>query len=134
MTELTLTDDKMCFACGENNPKGLRLKFTLHPDKSITTEFTPQKEHQGFKNIVHGGIIAVILDETMANLNWKLKKSSLTGQLEVRFKSPAFTGEKLICKANIVKEDKRIIHNQATLKTTDSRLIALANAKCVKIC
>lgn len=133
MEELNLTDDKMCFACGENNQSGLKLRFSLHKNNTITTEFIPQKEHQGLKNIVHGGIISVILDETMANLNWKLGKSTLTGQLEVKFKSPALTGEKLICKASIVKEDKRIIYNQALLTTTDSRVIASANAKCVKI-
>ncbi len=133
MKELPLEDDQMCFACGQNNQFGLRLKFFLHKDNTLTAEFMPLKEHQGFKNLVHGGIISLILDEVMANLNWKLGKSTLTAQLEVRFKSPAKIGKKLLCKGSIVKEDKKIIYNQASLTTEDSKVIALAKAKCVRI-
>lgn len=133
MGKITLEDDQMCFACGKNNLNGLKLRFALQKDATLTTEFIPQKEHQGFRGLVHGGIITLILDETMANLNWKLGKSSLTGQLEVRFKSPAKIGEKLFCKGSIVKEDKNIIYNQAILTTNDSKIIAFAKAKCVKI-
>ncbi len=133
MGKLSLEDDQMCFACGQNNQLGLKLKFTLRKDNTLATEFIPRKEHQGFKDVVHGGIIALILDETMANLNWKLGKSTLTGQMEVRFKTPAKIGEKLFGVGKIVKEDKRIVYNEAVLTTADSRVIALATAKCVKI-
>ncbi|HDZ76677.1 MAG TPA: hypothetical protein ENH41_01165, partial [Candidatus Omnitrophica bacterium] len=60
--KIVLEDDKMCFACGVNNPSGLKLKFCLKSDSpqtrlpaKIETRFTPAKIYQGFNNIVHGG-------------------------------------------------------------------------------
>ncbi len=133
MEKPALEDDHMCFACGKNNPSGLKLKFFLHADNTLTAEFIPQKDYQGFRNLVHGGVISLILDEAMANLNWKLGKSTLTGQLEVRFKNPAKIGERLFCKARIISEDKKIVYNEAVLTTDNSKIVAIAKAKCVKI-
>jgi acyl-coenzyme A thioesterase PaaI-like protein len=32
----------------------------------VKASFTPNPEHQGFHDVVHGGIISTILDEAMA--------------------------------------------------------------------
>ncbi len=34
----------------------------------MRTIWTPRKEHQGFKDIVHGGLVATVLDEVMVRL------------------------------------------------------------------
>ena len=71
----------MCFACGSKNPIGLKLKFSLDDNNVMRTQFTPQKVHQGYKNVVHGGIIALILDEVMVNLLWKLGRPVVSAQM-----------------------------------------------------
>src|SRR5207249_10688825 len=44
-----LEDDGMCFCCGAKNPIGLKLQFEMLADRRMRTEWTPRKEHQGFK-------------------------------------------------------------------------------------
>ena len=46
----------MCFACGQENPIGLKLRFTWD-GQTAHAEFTPTELHQGWWGIVHGGII-----------------------------------------------------------------------------
>lgn len=131
--KIKLEDDKMCFACGTNNAAGLKLRFKILPDRTIETEFTPQKIHQGFNNIVHGGIISLILDETMLNLLWKTNKPAVTASLGVDFKKPAKVGERLIFKAHIEKEKGKIIHARSQACLEDGTVIAESKAKCFRM-
>ena len=53
-----------CFVCGESNAAGLKLRFETD-GRIVRTRFHPRPEHAGFKGVVHGGIIATVLDEVM---------------------------------------------------------------------
>ncbi|MFP4496832.1 MAG: PaaI family thioesterase, partial [Vulcanimicrobiota bacterium] len=64
---MDLTDDRYCFACGPENPIGLNMKLNYKQNK-VTVEFIPKKEHQGWHNMVHGGILFTLMDEAMAKL------------------------------------------------------------------
>ena len=133
MNNLKLEDDQMCFACGLKNPHGLKLDFELDKDNCMRTEFTPQKIHQGFKDIVHGGIIALILDEVMLNLIWKQGKPAVTGKMDVKFKSPCRVGETLHFYGKIKEEEDKIIHTEATAQDKSGKVMATASAKCFKL-
>ena len=90
---LELTDDRMCFGCGVKNRRGLKLAFDLDRGaRRIRTDWTPTREFQGYAGIVHGGILALILDELLGNLLWGLKKPSVTAEFMVRFRRPARVG------------------------------------------
>jgi acyl-coenzyme A thioesterase PaaI-like protein len=99
----------------------------------METKFRPEKVHQGFNNIVHGGIISLILDEIMLNLLWRIGKPSLTASLEISFKKPAMVGETLIFKAKIERERKKLIYTKAEAYLEDGVLIAEARAKCFRM-
>lgn len=60
----TLPGYRKCFVCGKDNPIGLNITFFKDKDK-IRAEFIPESKHQGYKGIVHGGILFSILDEIM---------------------------------------------------------------------
>lgn len=54
-----------CFACGRNNPFGLKLEwFNNYDEKQVETTFTLDDNYCSYPGTVHGGIIATILDET----------------------------------------------------------------------
>lgn len=127
--KLKLEDDFYCFVCGKNNNSGLKLKFDLQADR-LKTEFIPEKIHQGFANIVHGGIIATVLDEVMLNLLFKKNILAVTAQLEVRFRKAANVGEKLIFESRLVERKGRLIETSAEAKNKNGELIADAKAKC----
>jgi uncharacterized protein (TIGR00369 family) len=123
----------MCFACGANNKQGLRLHFE-HPEPGrLTSSVIFQKHHQGYKNIVHGGMMAVVLDEMMVNLAWIEEKPSVTGELTIRLKKPAKVGEKILLEGRILRENARILYAEATAKDSGGGLIAEARGTCVRI-
>ena len=124
----------MCFGCGGKNTHGLRLSFSLDPaHKKITTTWIPLKEHQGYADIVHGGMTAVVLDELIGNLLWKQGTPAVTAELTVRFRKPAHVGRPLSCEAHLVESAGRVYRLKATAKNLQGELIAEAEARCVQM-
>jgi uncharacterized protein (TIGR00369 family) len=126
-----LEDDHYCFVCGEENPSGLRLKFSFNEGK-ILTEFTPQKIHQGYKDIVHGGIISTIIDEAMVKAALMQGMPAVTAEITVRFRNPLVAGERAIVEAKIIKVNRKIIETTAVAKKEDGTPIAEGSAKLVR--
>lgn len=56
-------NSKHCFVCGLSNPAGLRLRFYNTGAGEVTAEFSLPEQYQGYPGIVHGGIVASMLDE-----------------------------------------------------------------------
>jgi len=52
-----------CFACGLENPSGLRLRFYDNSKDQVFAYFTIEPTHAGYPGMAHGGIVAAILDE-----------------------------------------------------------------------
>ena len=127
----TLEDDHYCFVCGEENPSGLHLKFTLC-DGKVKTEFVPQKIFQGYKDIVHGGIIAAILDEAMVKAAFMQGTQAVTAEITIRFKNPLMAGEKAVVEAHILRTNKKIIEPAAIIKKPDNTPVAEGHAKLLR--
>ena len=128
---MNLEDDHYCFVCGEENPSGLHLKFSVNKGK-IRTEFVPRKIHQGYKNVVHGGIISTLLDEAMVKAALMQGMPAVTAEITVRFRAPLMAGEKVIVEAEIKKMNKKIIETSAIMKKEDDTVIAEAHAKLLR--
>jgi uncharacterized protein (TIGR00369 family) len=133
LSELKLVDDGgWCFACGENNPIGLKLKFEKL-DGNYIAKFTPQKEHQGYEGITHGGIVSTLLDEAMARFAWAEGYSTVTAEMTVRFKRPARTGVELTLTGKITGEERRTVLCMAQATDPDGNVVAEATARLVKV-
>jgi acyl-coenzyme A thioesterase PaaI-like protein len=91
---IDLIDDDYCFGCGRQNPVGLRLDFSLEGEE-YTCSFTAGREHQGYRGIVHGGIISTLMDEVMGRFLILKGLSVVTVKLEVSFRKPVPVGEPL---------------------------------------
>ncbi len=98
----------MCFACGPENPIGLKIQFHVDGDE-CTAEFTPDKNHVGFQNTVHGGIIYTALDDATANILYQQGRKAHTARCEIRYRQPCAVGEKLHVKGWIESERRRLI-------------------------
>jgi len=114
----------LCFGCGRNNSSGLQLNF--HWDgKTARAEFTPSRFHQSWPGIVHGGIIATMLDEAMGYATQLSGVSDfLTAAIQVNFKRPALVGEALVVTGSIIGKGKRSIKVEATVTLPDGTLVA----------
>jgi uncharacterized protein (TIGR00369 family) len=133
MSELTLTDDRWCFACGEKNPSGLRLAFFPGGDGALRTSFTFRREHQGYTGIVHGGLVGLILDEIMLNLAWRTGLKAVTAALELRFKKAVRVGERVDFSGRITGRNGRLVHAEAEARDAKGDLVATAKAKCLVV-
>lgn len=85
---------KMCFLCGVDNPIGLHLSFSTDGEQ-VWTEFTPTAVYQGWPGVVHGGILAALLDETMGRVAFLRKEWMVTVKMEVTYRQPVPPGQPL---------------------------------------
>lgn len=118
----------MCFACGTDNPIGLKIEFKVVAGR-CTAEFTPGENHVGYENTVHGGIIYSCLDDVMANVLYLQNRKAHTAKCEVRYRQALEVGQTIRLGAWIESERRRlvILKSEARLKADDS-LVAEAEA------
>ncbi len=100
--------DQYCFACGKENPIGLKLKFEHNPE-GVLTNFMPVREFQGFVNILHGGIIVTLMDEAMAHAIIAKGYQGVTARMEVKFEKPVVMHERVEVRGQILWEKRKII-------------------------
>lgn len=123
-----------CFVCGESNPLGLKLRF--HTDgQTVTTRFTPRPEHIGFKGVVHGGLLATVLDEIMV---WacavRTRQFAFCAELSVRFQNPIAPGQEVLVSSELVENRRnRIFEMQAAVRAADGLPLAEATGKYMPI-
>jgi uncharacterized protein (TIGR00369 family) len=83
-------DKNQCFGCSITNPAGLKLTFE-EEDGKLYASWDPLPHFQGYINVLHGGIIATLLDEVGA---WCIYitagTSGVTSSLTVRYLKPVY--------------------------------------------
>ncbi len=129
--DLKKTDN--CFVCGRANAVGLRAEFEIDARRrSIRGRFTPRPEHEGWQGIVHGGIIASLLDEAMVKLAAHLGIAAVSAEMTVKFKAPATPGADLVVRGRIVESRNRLILAESEILRGDV-VIAEATGKLLKL-
>ena len=81
-------DNDYCFACGALNPAGLQLVFE-RDGEVLCTRFRPSQFHQGWRDVLHGGVQATVFDDLMSNCLFRIHHlSAVTAELTTRFRRP----------------------------------------------
>lgn len=117
-----------CFVCGPDNPIGLNLEF-LTENGLTWTEFTADTKYEGYKGILHGGIIATILDEVMIKAAIAQDIVCVTAGMEIRFKAPAEIKSKFRCEARVLSVKGRLIETEGFMRDESGKVIAEATGK-----
>lgn len=93
-----------CFACGTNNPIGLNMNFYRMED-AVCSDITLGKNHEGWENMAHGGIISTLLDEVMSWTVLYFKKAFLvTRKMEIKYIKPVPLDMPLTARGKILAE------------------------------
>jgi acyl-coenzyme A thioesterase PaaI-like protein len=100
--------DNYCFACGCENPIGLRLRFEPIQE-GVRAYYTPTREFQGYSNMLHGGIITTLMDEAMAHAVIAKGYLAVTARLEVKFKKPVAMAAPLCLRGRVLLEKGKLI-------------------------
>lgn len=108
-----------CFACGPDNPKGLRMAFAIPVPGRAEIKWTPAGPYEGYPGILHGGVVSTVLDEAMSKAVTSEFKFVMTAELKVRFRAPVHSGALLSVTGWIVKRGKRLIEAEASILGPD---------------
>ncbi len=120
---MELQDDNYCFACGRENPVGLKMEF-IYDAGAVRVEFTPKKEHQGWGDVVHGGILFTLMDEAMARLLIDHGDSVVTSRMEIKFLRPAMVEQQLILEGKEDRREGKFIYTSSKLTNPRGKTVA----------
>ncbi len=94
MTRFSRPEAHRCFICGPANPIGMHLSFE-EEGAGVAAEFVPTDLHIGYEGLIHGGILAAVLDDAMANV-WAWRgQPAVTVSINLHFRKPVAPGERL---------------------------------------
>ena len=98
-----------CFACEPRNEYGLKMEFWEDGD-SIYSFWKPRQNFEGFPNVIHGGILATMMDEIACRFIFiKKKTSGVTIRLNIKYLKPVLLDDGEITLKASFKEEKRNI-------------------------
>ena len=117
-----------CVVCSGANPHGLGLKFEPDEDGGVSTVFLAHPTLEGYPGLVHGGVIASMLDGAMTNCLFAQGLVAVTGELNVRYCKPVLIGCQLRLRAWI-EEQHRPLHVMRAELTQEGCVKATASAK-----
>jgi len=124
-----LDDYDYCFACGVNNPIGLHMEVQYAPE-SARTCITLPRQFEGWKDIIHGGIVATLLDEIMAHAVLHHVGDAVTTALTVSYRSALKVDQQVEIIGRVKERNKRSVVAEAEMRSTDgAKLLAKAESR-----
>ena len=129
-------NSKMCFICGLENPVGLKLRIYQTEPGVIETNYTAPEHFQGYPGVLHGGIVATILDEISGRAQMgdpSAPRFMFTARLEVKYRKNVPTGKllKIIGKAG--RSKGKMAESWAGIYDEQSTLLAEANTMLINV-
>lgn len=125
-------NSRHCFVCGVENPIGLHLHFYQTAPGEVTADLNLPEIYQGYPGIVHGGVIAAMLDEAAGRSHMgpvEAPRFMFTAKLDVRYRKnvPVRQPLRLVGKAGPSKsrtaEAYSAIYDQAGTLLADADLL-----------
>lgn len=126
----SLPNSRSCFVCGLENPAGLQLKFETD-GRVVHGQWTPTHAHVGFKDTVHGGLTATLLDEVMT---WVCGVASgrfcYCAEMTVRYRRPLHPGATVRLRAELANDRRgRLLEARAEITDLQGTLLATGTGK-----
>jgi uncharacterized protein (TIGR00369 family) len=129
-----IRDDRTCFICGEKNPIGLKLRLRVDSDlgqSSADVKFP--EDFQGWAGVVHGGLVAAVLDEALIYAAGAKGIKCVTGEITVRYVKPTLTGVLYSLVGRLVEDQGRIVLAEGRLVDGEGQEVARASGKLFRV-
>ena len=128
---MQISDNKYCFVCGKNNPLGLKAELQVDREgQAASCQLAIPAEFQGWEGMVHGGVVATLLDEVCAYAGMTVPGQVVTGELKTRYHKPVPVAQLVTVSARVSERKRRTVLVDARLEM-DGELLASAVAKMV---
>ena len=116
-----------CVVCSPLNDKGLHLKFETNND-SVLAHFECDRACEGYPGMLHGGIIATILDGAMGNCLFARGQAAVTVEMTTRFRHPIYINRQATVHARLVRDADPLCLLEAEI-VQDGQLKATSKGK-----
>ena len=129
-------NSRHCFVCGVENKYGLHLRFYDTTEGEVIVETTVPEQFQGYPGIVHGGIVASLVDEALGRVHMGSPNDPrfmFTARLTVNYRKPVPTGQPIKVVAQALKSKRRSATSTAQVLGPDGELLAEAEAVLVNV-
>jgi len=121
--------DSACFVCGRLSKIGLKADFQT--DKVAGASRATVKlsaDYQGWHDVIHGGIVAALLDEACIYACLAKAEQAVTAELQIRYRKPVPVGAEAEVRGVLLDSSRKVWQASARL-TIDGTLYAEATAK-----
>jgi uncharacterized protein (TIGR00369 family) len=126
--------DNMCYGCGGANPSGLKLAFEQDDARQrIVGRFRLGEDYQGGSGYLHGGIIAVLLDEVMSKVCRFYNEHAVTADLRVEYLRPIPVDQEIIVEGFVARREGRQLYHEGEIRNEAGKLLARAQGRFVVI-
>lgn len=131
---MSLTGSKSishCYVCGPDNPLGLHVPFAPDGEMGSIGRYTARQEHCGWNGILHGGVTFALMDEAFGWSLYFRDIPAVTARAETRFHKPIPAGTRLVVKACVVKQRRRLFDAHAEVRVDGSEDTLLAECDAI---
>lgn len=129
-------NSRYCFLCGRDNPIGLKMSwYNDHNSNQIWSKVIIPEEFNSYPGIVHGGIVAALLDETAGRavlMDGDMEKLMVTARLNIRYRKPTPTGKELTIRGWIDRDGRNRAQVAGEIRLADGTVTAECQALIVK--
>jgi uncharacterized protein (TIGR00369 family) len=126
--------DNPCFGCGGANARGMRLAFERDNEQHrIIGRFRLGAEYQGGTGFLHGGIIALLLDEAMGKMNRFHDVKAVTAELSVEYLRPVPVEDEITVEAQEISRQGRNILHRGEIRNASGKVLARGKGRFVVI-
>ncbi len=132
-----LPNSRNCFACGMENPIGLKLQFYADPqvEGGVVCNYTVSKVYEGYPGIVHGGVISTIMDEAVSRVFMLQDHNRFmyTARLTTKFRKHVPVEQPLRITGVAVKDRGRVAEAHTAIYDANGELLAEGEALMVAL-
>jgi len=128
-------NSRHCFVCGLANNIGLQMKFYETAPGEVTAEYTVPAHYQGYPGVVHGGIVAAMLDEVCgrSHMGGDPPRFMYTARLDIRYRKNVPVEQPLRLVGRAGKSKRRTATASGEIYGPDGSLLAEAQAVLIDI-
>ncbi|MCE2390094.1 MAG: PaaI family thioesterase [Proteobacteria bacterium] len=129
--------DNPCFACSPHNPRGLKMRFRRAGGGAIECRYVAGPELAGFQGVVHGGIQATLLDDTMAFAARDAvddhTASVVTVEMNLKYRRPVPVGAPLLVRVELERRKGRQMFFSGEIRSESGDVLTQAQARWMRL-
>ena len=123
-----------CFGCGGANAQGMNLAFEQDDARQrIVGRFQLGDEYQGGAGFIHGGIIAVLLDEVMSKACRFHGEHAVTADLRVKYVRPIRVDQVIVVEGFVARREGRQLYHEGEIRNAAGDVLARGRGRYVVI-